>query len=137
MRNFPSAFLTQPRSVTIAILATFLLGLLFVAVFVFGSKKQHSSYVVVLRYDADSDADRRLAVLPGYRLKNKTMTAQCTELVAEVRLDHQGMQQLEKLKGCEVHSSVILSEVDARTFKKLGINVTCEPQYQTSKLFHN
>ncbi len=47
------------------------------------------------------------------------------------------MQQLEKLKGCEVHSSVILSEVDARTFKKLGINVTCEPQYQTSKLFHN
>ena len=47
------------------------------------------------------------------------------------------MQQLEKLRGCEVHSSVILSEVDARTFKKLGINVTCEPQYQTSKLFHN
>lgn len=47
------------------------------------------------------------------------------------------MQQLEKLKGCEVHSSVILSEVDARTFKKLGVNVTCEPQYQTSKLFHN
>lgn len=84
--------------VTIAILATFLLGLLFVAVFVFGSKKKHSSYVVVLRYDADSDADRRLAVLPGYRLKNKTMTAQCTELVAEVRLDHHGMQQLEKLR---------------------------------------
>ncbi|SFG09510.1 DUF1846 domain-containing protein [Oribacterium sp. WCC10] len=47
------------------------------------------------------------------------------------------MQQLEKLKGCEVHSSVILSEVDSRTFKKLGVNVTCEPQYQTSKLFHN
>ncbi|OON85450.1 hypothetical protein BXO88_12405 [Oribacterium sp. C9] len=47
------------------------------------------------------------------------------------------MQQLEKLKGCEVHSSVIISEVDARTFKKLGVNVTCEPQYQTSKLFHN
>ncbi|MBP3240553.1 MAG: DUF1846 domain-containing protein [Oribacterium sp.] len=47
------------------------------------------------------------------------------------------MQQLEKLKGCEVHSSVIISEVDARIFKKLGVNVTCEPQYQTSKLFHN
>lgn len=47
------------------------------------------------------------------------------------------MKQLENLHGCEVHSSVILSEVDARTFKKLGINVTCEPQYQTSKLFHN
>ena len=47
------------------------------------------------------------------------------------------MKQLENLHGCEVHSSVILSEVDARTFKKLGVNVTCEPQYQTSKLFHN
>ena len=46
------------------------------------------------------------------------------------------MQQLEKLRGCEVHSSVILSEVDENTFKKLGVNVTCEPQYQTKKLFH-
>ena len=46
------------------------------------------------------------------------------------------MQQLEKLRGCEVHSSVILSEVDESTFKKLGVNVTCEPQYQTKKLFH-
>ena len=46
------------------------------------------------------------------------------------------MQQLEKLRGCEAHSSVILSEVDENTFKKLGVNVTCEPQYQTKKLFH-
>ena len=47
------------------------------------------------------------------------------------------MQQLSKLKDCEVHSSVILSTVDEKTFHKLGVNVTCEPQYQTKKLFHH
>lgn len=46
------------------------------------------------------------------------------------------MDQLDKLKGCEVHSSVILSSVDENTFKKLGVNLTCEPVYQTKKLFH-
>ncbi|MBR5291277.1 MAG: DUF1846 domain-containing protein [Clostridia bacterium] len=46
------------------------------------------------------------------------------------------MRQLDKLKGCEAHSSVILSGVDASTFRKLGLNVTCEPRYQTKKLYH-
>ena len=38
------------------------------------------------------------------------------------------MEQLSKLKGAQMHSSVILSHVDERTLKKLGINVTCEPK---------
>ncbi|MCR5516933.1 MULTISPECIES: DUF1846 domain-containing protein [Lachnospira] len=46
------------------------------------------------------------------------------------------LDQLSKLKGTEVHSSVILSPVDVSTFKKLGINLTCQPVYQTKKLFH-
>jgi len=46
------------------------------------------------------------------------------------------MQQLPKLKGCEAHSTVILSRVDENVFQKLGINITCEPQYQTKKLYH-
>lgn len=46
------------------------------------------------------------------------------------------LEQLDKLKGCEVHSSVILSEIDVKTFKKLGINLTCEPTYQINKLYH-
>ena len=40
------------------------------------------------------------------------------------------MEQLDKLRGCEVHSSVILSPVDERTFRRLGMNLTCEPQYK-------
>ncbi len=39
------------------------------------------------------------------------------------------MEQLSKLRGCDVHSSVILSQVDERTFKRLGVNLTCEPRY--------
>ena len=43
---------------------------------------------------------------------------------------------LPELAGLEVHSSVILSQVDAGTFKKLGVNLTCEPAYQSKKLYH-
>ena len=43
---------------------------------------------------------------------------------------------ISELKGAEAHSSVILSQVDENIFKKLGINLTCEPVYQTKKLFH-
>ena len=41
------------------------------------------------------------------------------------------MEQISKLRGCEVHSTVILSQVDERTFKRLGVNLTCEPKYGT------
>ena len=40
------------------------------------------------------------------------------------------------LHGCEAHSTVILSQVDQDVFRKLGINITCEPIYQTKKLYH-
>ena len=45
------------------------------------------------------------------------------------------MQQLQTLKGCEVHSTVLLSQVDANIFRKLGVNLTCEPKYQTNRLY--
>ena len=46
------------------------------------------------------------------------------------------LEQLHKLRGCEAHSSVILSGVDQNVFRKLGVNLTCEPRYQTKKLYH-
>lgn len=46
------------------------------------------------------------------------------------------MQQLGRLKSCEVHSSVILAQVDDGVFKKLGMNLTCSPTHQTKKLYH-
>ncbi|MBR6784314.1 MAG: DUF1846 domain-containing protein [Clostridia bacterium] len=47
------------------------------------------------------------------------------------------LDQLKKLSGCEMHSSVLLSQVDEKLLKKLGINLTCEPVYQTKKLYHS
>ena len=46
------------------------------------------------------------------------------------------MEQLQNLRGAEVHSSVILSHVDKNVFRKLGVNLTCEPEYQTKSLYH-
>ncbi|MBQ8303725.1 MAG: DUF1846 domain-containing protein [Clostridia bacterium] len=47
------------------------------------------------------------------------------------------MDMLYKLRGCEAHSTVILSRVDEQCFRKLGVNITFEPNYQTKKLYHN
>lgn len=37
------------------------------------------------------------------------------------------LDQLPKLNGCQVHSTVMLSEVDQKIFKKLGVGITCDP----------
>ena len=44
------------------------------------------------------------------------------------------LEQLPKLRGCQLHSTVILSQVDAKTFKKLGIEVTNDAVYGNSTL---
>lgn len=46
------------------------------------------------------------------------------------------LEQLSHLKGCEVHSTVILSEVDIEVFKKLGMHVTCEPSRETNRFYN-
>ena len=43
------------------------------------------------------------------------------------------MEQLGNLRGCEVHSSVMLSQIDEKVFKRLGVNLTCEPNFKSSK----
>ena len=40
------------------------------------------------------------------------------------------MEKLGALRGCEVHSSVILSQVDEKIFKRLGINLTCQARFK-------
>jgi len=46
------------------------------------------------------------------------------------------MEVLAQLKGCQAHCTVMLSQNDFETYKRLGIQLTCEPQYQTNKLYH-
>ena len=46
------------------------------------------------------------------------------------------LQQLSKLNGCQAHTSVMLSDVDIRTFKRLGVQLTCEAVYETGYNYH-
>lgn len=54
-----------------------------------------------------------------------------TDANAQIALD-----QLPKLKGCQVHTSVLLSNVDIKIFKKLGVELTSEPIYEHKKIYH-
>ena len=46
------------------------------------------------------------------------------------------LKQLPKLKGCQVHTTVMLSQVDVKTFKRLGIQLTSEPKYERKSILH-
>ena len=46
------------------------------------------------------------------------------------------LRQLAKLNGCQAHTSVMLSDVDISTFKKLGVQLTCEPVYEDGDVYH-
>ena len=46
------------------------------------------------------------------------------------------LAQLPKLRGCQVHTSVMLSEVDIKVFSKLGVQLTSEPVYEHKKIYH-
>ena len=46
------------------------------------------------------------------------------------------LAQLNELRGCSAHFSVIISEEDIDLYKRLGIHVTCEPRYELQKLYH-
>ena len=45
-------------------------------------------------------------------------------------------EQLSSLRGCDAHFSVIISGEDEKLYKRLGINVTCQPRYEVKKLYH-
>ena len=47
------------------------------------------------------------------------------------------LERLPELRGCDIHSSIILPDEEERLFRKLGINVTCDPKYPTDRLFQD
>ena len=46
------------------------------------------------------------------------------------------LSQLPRLRGCQVHTSVMLSDVDIKVFKKLGVELTSEPVYEHKNIYH-
>ncbi len=98
--------------VTIAILMTLLLGGLFVAVHAFAGKQKHGSYMIVVRCDSDSEVEGKLMSVSGYKLKNKTMTANYTELVAEIKLTEMGQKKIDYVKNIPgVREVTVMSSV--------------------------
>ncbi len=55
---------------------------------------------------------------------------------AESDMARRAVEALGSLRCCEAHSTVMLSQVDYDTYRKLGINLTSEPHYDTKKLYH-
>ncbi|MGL4773952.1 MAG: DUF1846 domain-containing protein [Clostridium sp.] len=55
-----------------------------------------------------------------------------TNPTAQLALD-----QLTKLKGCQAHSTTIISSNDEQTFRKLGVDITCDPEWPSANLFYN
>lgn len=95
-----------------------------------------------LKYEAQIDSDLHMvapsAIEPIQTLKTQYLGSKNPRLHTDEILialsmsaanDSEALKalnQLPKLKGCEVHSTVLLSSVDENTFKKLGMHVTCE-----------
>ena len=46
------------------------------------------------------------------------------------------LEQLPKLAGCQAHTSVLLSSVDIKTFKRLSVQFTMEPEYEDNHMYH-
>ena len=87
--------------ITVAVLATLLLGLLFVLAYVLSGKPKGGSYMVVVRGSGSCDVEAKLEKYAGYRLRNKTIGSDYVELVAEVKLTHNQLRKLDSLRDVQ------------------------------------
>ncbi|AOT72565.1 DUF1846 domain-containing protein [Geosporobacter ferrireducens] len=86
---------------------------------------------------------------PIINLKTKTLgdkntALDCEEILIALSISaatnptaQVAMEKLALLKGCQAHSTTILSRNDEQTFRKLGIDITCDPEYPTDSLYYN
>jgi len=100
------------------------------------------------RIDPSFNLVSRLAIEPIQTLKTEYLGSVNPRLhtdeilialsssAAHNELAERAMQQLPKLKGSTAHTTVMVSSVDESTFKKLGINLTCEPKFEQTRNYH-
>ena len=71
------------------------------------------------------------------RLHTDEILIALSSSVSENEYAAKAMEQIPNLQGCDIHSTVILSSVDADTLKKLGMYLTCEPTYEEDdRMYH-
>jgi uncharacterized protein (UPF0371 family) len=90
-----------------------------------------------------------LILEPIINLKTKTLGSKSTALdcqdilialsicAATNPVAQVAMEKLSMLKGCQAHSTSILSRSDEQTFQKLEIDITCDSEYSSENLFYN
>lgn len=71
------------------------------------------------------------------RLHTDEMLIALSSTAARSKLASQSLEQLSNLNGCEVHTTTILSPVDEKMFRKLGVNLTSDAVYSEKKIFNN
>ncbi|AWH76663.1 DUF1846 domain-containing protein [Clostridioides difficile] len=86
---------------------------------------------------------------PIINLKTKTLASRnvslsCQEVLTALSIcavtnptAQFAMAKLALLKGCQAHSTTILNRDDEQTFRKLGIDVTCDPEYPSQNLYYS
>ncbi|MBM7616223.1 DUF1846 domain-containing protein [Alkaliphilus hydrothermalis] len=82
--------------------------------------------------------------LKSKNLGSKSSALDCEEILIALSIcaatnpmAQVAMEKLSELKGCQAHSTTILSIHDEEIFRKLGIDITCDPQYSTENLYYN
>ena len=82
--------------------------------------------------------------LKSKTLGNKKVSLNCEEVLIALSISaatnptaQVAMEKLAMLKNCQAHSTTILPTSDEQTFRKLGIDVTCDAEYASESLFYN
>ena len=105
-----------------------------------------------IKYLANIDDELHLIapsiIEPNVNLKTKTLGSRTPELSCEEILTALSicavtnptaqvvLDRLPLLKGSQAHSTTILSKNDEQTFRELGIDVTCDPEYPSKNLYY-
>ena len=112
-----AGIITGAGYVTVAILATLLLGVLFMVVNIVTGHMNGSAYLVVIRYtDAGEGAVRsKVSSLGKYKLKSRSMNERETELVLETKLSKKQMDALAALLEAEGVSDVNIISYNGTT----------------------
>ena len=98
-----AGIITGAGYVPVAIIATLLIGVMFLVLSFAGVRFHSSAYLAVARYEAAADAtiSDALRLLPKYKLRSKNMVGDAFEMVLELKLTEAQMKQVEALRSVE------------------------------------
>lgn len=100
--------------------------------------RDRGRYPSDLSYDDQVDAEAQDGLLGNRnpRLHVDELLVALAIMAESDPVVEDAMRMIPRLRGSDVHSSVVISSVDEGVFKKLGMYVSTEPEHQTKCLFH-